>query len=286
MSEREPIEPPGGFGHKSRPDSAPEVKPDWLVGADDGLDFKRPDPDAPRPSLSRPLAPMGETPPPPRRPVRPSAPQRPAATGRPAASQLPATGEPQAPEAWTAAGSSIPKLTVVPQRERPGRGPEAEEEHGIAESLEAGLEDEEREPSDQPGSPRPPEEPWWLVATETLATNRLLQIGLGLVLAAFLLWTYWPRKGNASTSIAAIKQHPQRFEGQSVRIRGEVGEVFDVGSSVVFELRQRRDTLVVFSPSRRPTTHEHLMVQGTVSTGYLDGTPRVALFESPGATAP
>ena len=49
MSQREPIEPPGGFGPKSRPDSAPEVKPDWLVGADDGLEFKRPDPDTPRP---------------------------------------------------------------------------------------------------------------------------------------------------------------------------------------------------------------------------------------------
>ena len=175
---------------------------------------------------------------------------------------------------------------MVPQRERPGREPEAEEERGFAESLEAGLEHEEGEPSDKAGAPLPPEEPWWLVAIETLATNRLLQIGLGLVVAAFLLWTFWPRKENESTSIAAIKQHPQRFEGQSVRIRGEVGEVFDVGSSVVFELRQHRDTLVVFSPSRRPTLHEHLMVQGTVSTGYLDGTPRVALFESPGATAP
>jgi hypothetical protein len=285
MSQREPIEPPGGFGPKSRPDSAPEVKPDWLVGADDGLEFKRPDPDAPRPSLSRPAAPLGEAPPPPRRPARPSAPQRPAAPGRSAASEPAAAAEPAPPEAWTAAGSSIPKLTVVPQRERPGREPEADE-LAIPESLEAGLEDEDREPSDQAGAPLPPEEPWWLVVVETLATHRLLQIGLGLVLAASLLWTFWPRKENESTSIAAIKQHPQRFEGQSVRIRGEVGEVFDVGSGVVFELRQHRDTLVVFSPSRRPSLHEHLMVQGTVSTGYLDGTPRVALFESPGATAP
>jgi hypothetical protein len=273
MPEREPIEPPGGFEPKTRPDSAPEEKPDWLVGADDGLDFKRPDPGSPRPSLKRPSAPLREEAPPPRRP-RPTAPQR------------PAPAEPPAPEAWTAAGSSIPKLSVVPQRARPERGANPDEELGVTESLEAGLDDGDREPSPEATGPAPPEEPWWLVAVETIATNRLLQIGLGVVLAAFLLWNFWPRKENASTSIAAIKQHPERFEGQSVRIRGEVGEVFDVGSNVVFELRQHRDTLVVFSPSRRPTLHQHVMVQGTVSTGYLDGTPRVALFEAPGAVAP
>src|SRR5262245_19091239 len=277
MSQREPIEPPGGFVPKSRPDSEPEAKPDWLVGADDGLDFKRPDPDAPRPSLSRPAAAPGEAPPPPRRPARPIALQR------PAGSQPPAASEPPAPEAWSAAGSSIPKLTVVPVRERPARESEPEDELAIADGLEAGLEDEEGEKAPESQAPLAPEEAWWLVAIETLAIHRLLQIGLGVVAARLLLSTFWPRKENASASIAAIKQHPQRFEGQSVRIKGEVVEVFDVGSNVVFQLRQHRDTLVVFSPSRRPTVHERVMVQGTVSTGYLDGTPRVALFEAPGA---
>ena len=275
MSQREPIEPPGGFHPKSRPDETPEVKPDWLVGADDGLDFKRPDPDSPRPSLKRPAGPPGEEPPPPRRPpVRPIAP-----------AQRPAPSDPPAPEAWSAAGNSIPKLSVVPQRDRPSRVEESEEQPGVMEALDGGLEDDQ-EPTAETKAPLAPEEPWWLVAAETLATNRVLQIALGVVLAALLLWNFWPRKENATTSIAAIKQHPQRFEGRSVRIRGEVIEVFDVGSNAVFQLRQGRDTLVVFSPTRRPTLHERLRVQGTVSTGYLDGTPRVALFEAGGIPTP
>ena len=81
-------------------------------------------------------------------------------------------------------------------------------------------------------------------------------------------------------ALGQIRKHPDRFEGHTVKVRGEVGEVFDVGRGYVFNLIQGRDTVVVFSPSRRPETHDKLRVEGTVSTGYLDGLPRQTLFEA------
>lgn len=267
---REDLEPPGGWRRKTRPQDDPSsgARPDWLVGADEALG-SAPRSDLSRPTLVRPGA--AEPPPqaesPARAPLPGSTPEAPAATPEPAA--------------WAAAASSVPKLTVVSRRERPVREENAPADLG----SEPGAEPERRALEEDEGeseSIAAPEEPWWLVAVETLATNRLLQVGIAAVVAVAFAWGFWPRRENETVAIASIKQHPQRFEGQSVRIRGEVGEVFDVGSGVVFELHQRRDTLVVFSPSRRPALHDHLMVQGTVSTGYLDGTPRVALFEAPG----
>jgi alanine racemase len=51
----------------------------------------------------------------------------------------------------------------------------------------------------------------------------------------------------------------------------------------VYNLRQGRDTIVVYSRTRRPALHEHVKATGTVSIGYLDGVPRVALLEEPAA---
>jgi hypothetical protein len=181
----------------------------------------------------------------------------------------------------------VPKLSVTPRRERARREESLEDDLETEDRLEDRGEDEGSEAAPAAESiPTAPQDPWWLVAVETVATNRSLQLGIlavGLAIAAFV---FWPRKENQSTPIAAIKHNPQRFEGQSVRVRGEVGEVFDVGSGVVFQLHQRRDTMVVFSPNRRPAPHDRLFIQGTVSTGYLDGTPRVALFEAPVAATP
>jgi hypothetical protein len=52
-----------------------------------------------------------------------------------------------------------------------------------------------------------------------------------------------------------------------------------MGASYVFNLRQGRDTIVVYSRTRRPRLHETVRATGIVSIGYLDGAPRVALFE-------
>ena len=283
-SDREPIEPPGGFEPKNRPDdlSAPELRPDWLTGADDGLEFGSRPSEVERPTLLRPGGGIADPSSPPPPPLRLAVPPGQRVTPEPKEESLePATG------AWAPAASSIPRLTVVPQRERPSiEVPDNEDLETLGDGLGRAAESVTGEGEAAEAGPVAPEEPWWLVAFDTLTTNRLLQMGIAAVLVLGLAWTFWPRKENQTTAISAIKQHPQRFEGQAVRIRGEVGEVFDVGSGVVFELHQRRDTLVVFSPNRRPALHDRLVVQGTVSTGYLDGTPRVALFEAPGAPTP
>ena len=53
-----------------------------------------------------------------------------------------------------------------------------------------------------------------------------------------------------------------------------------VGQGYVFNLHQGRDTLVVFTRLRSPRSRERTTVVGSVSMGYLDGAPRVALFET------
>ena len=45
------------------------------------------------------------------------------------------------------------------------------------------------------------------------------------------------------------------------------------------DLVQGRDTIVVFTRTQMPTAHAVVTVKGQVSTGFLDGAPRQALFE-------
>ena len=276
---------------------SPEERPDWLVGADDGADFSTVErrKAMPVPRLVAPASAAGREPPAPAPPAAiPAAVPRPGRAGRsvPVEARWASAGAPtgeaadDAEPAWAAAASSVPTLSVVSSAR------EAREADALEEDLSSSPTPSAADPGegaaevvDGVESPAgPPREPWHLVAVETLATNRPLQAGLLAVLAVAAAWVLWPRKENQSTSIALIKQHPQTFEGRLVRVRGEVGDVFDVGGGVIFQLHQRRDTMVVFSPTRRPATHDKLAVVGTVSTGYLDGVPRVALFEAPGAT--
>ncbi len=252
MTQPAQIEPPDGFQPTTQGGGDPPAeggRPEWLVGADDGLDADG--------SLGLPR----------------QATPRPEKTG-----SAPTASEPPTP--WTAAASSIPKLTVVPRRERPALT-RALPDDDLATSVVAEVpESAAANAAEKDLALRPPDEPWWLVGIDFLATNRVLQIGLlvGLAIAAAVM--FWPRRDHQTAAIARIKQHPERFEGQSVRVRGEVGEVFDVGRGYVFHLHQGRDTMVVFSPARRPSMHDKIVVAGTISTGYLDGVPRVALFET------
>jgi hypothetical protein len=86
--------------------------------------------------------------------------------------------------------------------------------------------------------------------------------------------------GEPSIPLARIRQHPEAFDGRVVKVNGRAGETFTVGGSFVFDLRQGRDTIVVYS-SRRPSLHQRVEATGTLSIGYLDGAPRLALFEQP-----
>jgi hypothetical protein len=238
-------------------------RPDWLVGADEGL-----------------LAEQGhewDTAPRDHKPVlrRIDSPRE-----TPAA---PAKSEP--PKAWTAAAPSVPKLTIVPKRERPQQAPEISDEPPTTSAPEESLEHEESEARVvAPVIPiRPPDEPLWMVWAEILATHRPLQIGLAVTIVGLVTVAYWPRQDGRGVPLGEIRKHPEKFEGRSVKVQGKVGEVFDIGSGYVFHLIQGRDTVVVFSPARRPETHAKVRVAGNVTTGYLDGVARVAIFEAAAA---
>ena len=263
MPNPEPQVPPDDLESRHQPVRPAEdaERPDWLVGADEGLTQEL---DA------------AWTPPADRRPVL---------TRIDSPREAPAPAKPEPPRAWTAAAPSVPKLTVVPRRERPARDEDLPGDVGDHEPLRSGPEEDLESEAPREIAPlpiRPHDEPLWLVWGEFLATNRPLQIGLVAVVVAVLAYAYWPRQENMGVPLRDIRRHPERFEGRSVRVQGKVGEVFDIGSGYVFHLIQGRDTVVVFSPARRPQPHDKVRVAGSVSTGFLDGVARVAIFETPG----
>jgi hypothetical protein len=184
---------------------------------------------------------------------------------------------------WSGAASSVPKLSVVPAHDRPSETDEDEDdgEPETASDADLALPDRDEPSAPAPSVPsfRPLEEPWYLVWAEALAVNRRLQIGLVVLVAALAGSMLWPKGGAQGTSLSGILSHPQRFEGHTVAVRGEVMEIFEVGQGYAFQLRQGRSMVVVYSTTREPRLHDRVEVRGTVSTGYLDGKPRVAIFE-------
>lgn len=83
------------------------------------------------------------------------------------------------------------------------------------------------------------------------------------------------------TSIRHIKTHAREMDGRLVHIRGTVGQSFPVGGGFAFYLHQKRDTIVVFTRNGTPVERKHIKLMGTVSTGFLDGAARAAIFEAP-----
>jgi hypothetical protein len=231
-------------------------RPDWLVGAESVLEGDLQE--------SRPEIP----------------PQRPPGNLAGGAD----AGKPEKTKAWTGAASSIPKLTVVPKVGRPAAASDSEDQplDIPGDQVDPSGDHGARSKPSHPTGPtfRPLDEPWYLVWGEALATNRKVQLLALAAIALIGVLVMRPRIGQSGASLGGILRHPDRYEGRSVMVRGEVLESFDIGQGHVFHLRQGRDTVVVFSPSRRPRLHERVEVVGTVSTGYLDGEPRVAIFEA------
>jgi len=159
---------------------------------------------------------------------------------------------------------------------------QAAEEDGVVES--AGLDSDLPPAVGVPGDPspvratpafRPLQEPWYLVWSEAVATQRRVQVLLLLVVAAVAAFFFFARGGTSGASLGAILRHPENYEGRSVVVRGEVLEIFDVGTGHAFQIRQGRDMVVVYSTLREPRLHDRVEVSGIVSTGYLDGKPRI-----------
>jgi hypothetical protein len=260
-----------------RPD---DDRPDWLVGAEEGVASEQDRAGGPAPEvrLHRPAPAPVEglvhgiegTKPPAEIP------------GLPLASRPRPAPEPEKPKAWTAKGDSVPKLALVPAV-RPAAAVAAEPErdpddHDLLADPAVTLIGAEE--ADQARAPiQPLDEPWWMVLFERLATDRRLQLVIVCALAALVAGVMlWPRQGHG-VSLARIKQHPEAFENQVVRVHGRVEEVFPLGQGWVYDLRQGKETITVFTRGTMPARHAKVEVVGQVSTGYLDGKPRVAILE-------
>jgi len=241
--------------------------PGWLVGADDAMT----DEFAQEASAERP------------------APRRPKLSER-RAEPVAAPPTPP-PAAWTAAASSIPALPGrTAPAERTAWSPssanaDAEQDDAFGEGAKTAeeLEDDRWEPNleKKAAQLRPLNEPWWVVALDDLRTQRRTQLFAlaGVAALCGLAVLAWPRP-SSGIPLARIRHNPSEYDGQSVVVRGLVGDVYPVGGGYAFYLLQGRDTIVTFTRSRVPVSREKIVVAGQISTGFLDGAPRQALFES------
>lgn len=306
MSLPERVEPE----NESTVSSVPAAdRPDWLVGAEEGVEEE-----LKRKSLTEADSPAG-APVELRRPeaLEPQAPSAGARVGLPLprmvrpdggtlaqaeAAKVEAEAKPEKPVAWKGASGSIPKLTIASLAGPPSASPELSQKKSDAEDDNEGFAPPDQGVPVMPGgesdsapapilrgpgarAPSKPalDEPWWLVLGERVATDRKVQIAIGAVVVLVLAVILWPKGGN-SVAISAIRKHPERFEGQIVTVRGRIGEVFAVGQGHTFYLLEGRDTLVVYTRMRTPVSRQRVQIIGSVTMGYLDGAPRVAVFET------
>lgn len=277
------------------PDAArPSIeRADWLVGPEEGVSAQHervihgdsgpmPRPQLTRPDVSDDVTPSSSARSPLPFPGRPPAPQVPEAPALPA---------------WEAGTSSVPMMrreheesfasvSPIPELTRDFPMDDAEERARVSAQL-AEQRAEEEAIAARPHAVVAPQEfeipvvaaPWWTQAPRLIATDRRVQLALLVVALVFAVMTLWPRE-EKTTSVGHLKDHPERYADVPVRVRGKVSEVFPVGGSWAYTLVQGRDTIVVFSRTRRPKVRDRLIVIGTLSSGFLDGQSRLAIFES------
>jgi hypothetical protein len=293
VGEPDPFDP----DDRPKPDAPRPViaRADWIVGSDDGF-VTEPGaipalPPAPieAPRLVRPVDPAAGTP---SGIIRSPLPFR----APPAAPSVPVEPAPTMPS-WSPGASSVPKVRRSGDAAVPDVGPipelarefpmdDAEERARVSAQV-AEQQAREAAVAARPHEIVRPQDfelpalelPWWSRLPDLLKMDKRLQLaGLLLVLAISLL-AFWPR-AEKTISVAHLKEHPEAYADQPVRVGGRVSEVFPVGGSVAYTLVQGRDTIVVFSRSRNPKPREHVIVVGTLSTGYLGGETRTAIFEA------
>lgn len=272
---------------------------DWLVGSGDGLIAERDRVDrGPAVPLEAPrLAPRSDPEAGRDRPVsHPALPFRTPALSRPAAMPPPAAPSPSMPS-WNAGASSVPMMrrSAGPTASSGGPMPELSrdfpmddaEERARVSAQRAEQQAHEAALMARPHEVVQPREfdlptvplPWWSQLPNVMKADKRLQLAVLLLLLGMALATFWPR-AEKTISVAHLKEHAERYGDQQVRVAGRVAEVFPIGGSVAYTLVQGRDTIVVFSRSRIPKPREHVIVIGTLSTGYLGGETRTAIFEA------
>jgi hypothetical protein len=227
-------------------------------------------------------------------PARPAEPAMGAPPSSPGPAEAPVEQADESPVPWKAAASSVPKLRQQPVSYEPadregsfqGFAQDAVPARGPAGTREFQPLETEAGPDDGPGAPAmplavaPPFWDVWLERARALPTPVVLGACGVLVLGVVLMFALRPGE-QPSVSLSRIRQHPEAFDGQRVAVRGKAGETFQIGGSYVFDLRQGRDTIVVYSRTQRPSLHQEVLATGRLSIGYLDGAPRLALFEEP-----
>ena len=295
----------------------PPARADWLVGADEGLEAElqrraeqegaaRPAPKLFKPGVEESIEFESSAPQP---SIPPPALSRPSgdATGEPAKAARKVFGSVRedagggdmtsglAPMmTWEAGGNSVPSL----HRDKPGRTealPQSSREFPMDDAEERRRQSEERRADIASAAEHlqrahtvvqpqvfeiaPPKLAWWIQVLHTLKTSRPIQILLAVLVLTVAVFFAWPRDGGLA-SVAELKRDAARYDGRDVVVKGKVGEVFPVGGGFAFNLHQGKDTIVVFTRVRTPHPRENVTVSGSISTGFLDGQPRLALFES------
>lgn len=284
------------------PDEAPEgtksphSRADWIEGADSSMSVERRskprEPIAlPRPKLVKPEDPNAGL------PTDSGLHIRPHRGPSPLPSTLPGLAETPSTPTWDKGRNSVP----MPHIERgdvfaralpdPDEGREFPMDDADERALAAAQVAEERARAEEVAS-RPhavvrPQEfdlpsiqpPWFMRLPEIVRTNRAVQLGLLAAALAVGAYVFWPR-AETTTSIGHLKDQPERFADQQVKVNGRVSEVFPVGGGFAYTLVQGRDTIVVFTRWHQPKRQDRLTVIGTVSSGFLDGQARLAIFEA------
>jgi hypothetical protein len=214
-----------------------------------------------------------------------------------AAAPLPVAAKPALPS-WDPGHSSVPTLrhapvpgearasSPIPELTRDFPMDDAEERARVSARL-AEQQAHEAAVAARPHEVVAPQEfdiptlpvPWWAQVPQLVRTDQRIQLALLSFVLVLAVMAFWPR-AEKTVSIGHLKQHAERYADTEVRVGGRVSEVFPVGGSWAYTLVQGRDTIVVFSRTRRPEPRTNIVVIGTLSNGYLDGQSRAAIFEA------
>jgi hypothetical protein len=200
--------------------------------------------------------------------------------------------EPAMPATWAAAASSIPAIRSSVRRgaEVEADEDEAWEDEDVFESPRTSAPGAARatpSPAKRSSRAAPGVPPWAEGALALFrrgwswsrANRRIAGWAASAVVAAVSALVAAVPRGEPATSLRSILDDAAALDGATVRVSGVVGQTFPVGEGHAFYLHQGRDTIVVFTRRRTPTTDQRIELEASVSTGYLAGRPRPALFE-------